>query len=395
MTELAPPPETSQQALRLKRFLGASTTYALGLAILGLCSALGLLSVERLALVAGAFLAINVALWAVFRSGWNLRAADPSLTLLQVGIATSMVALILIIGERIHFIAVPFYSSLFVFAMLRLKPRELFGAELYVLATYCAAIAIRMRLYGDRLDLRIEGIHAVLVVAGSVWFALAASYISALRARLRESKQAIERLASRDALTGTWNRGHIDALLAGELQRKARGAADFCLCLVDVDHFKSINDRYGHLAGDAVLRDVARAMQAELRSIDQLGRFGGEEFLIVLPATTLDAARACADRLLRAVAGVAVCGASPDRVTISIGIAQCTAEETSDSLLSRADAALYRAKHEGRNRIAVGTSKEPAPARNGPRQPALPAELCATCAMVVGGAGFEPATPSV
>jgi diguanylate cyclase (GGDEF)-like protein len=341
----------------LKRLLIASTTYVLGFLFLALCSVLRLLAPDRLIVIGLVFLVSNVAWFAAFRSGWNLRFKDPSLTQAQVCVAAGLVALILVLGERVHFLAVPFYSAIFVFAMLRLRPRELVVVEIFVLATYCVAIAIRMQLYGSRLDLRVEAINAAVVVLSSVWYAMAASYISDLRARLRASVATIEQLASRDSLTDTWNRRRIDELLLSELQRQARLGGRLCVCLVDLDHFKSINDRFGHLVGDTVLKNVAQAMNAQLRSMDQLGRFGGEEFLIVLPGASLDDARACAERLLCGVADLAVLPSPADRVTISIGVAECDSGEPLEALLSRVDTALYRAKREGRNRVAVDDAR--------------------------------------
>ncbi len=345
--------QSRKQAVRLRRFLLASTTYALGLLILALCSAFGLLAVADLARIGLSFLAANLVFYAVFRSGWNLRFADPSLTQVQVCVAACLVGFILVWGEHVHFVAVPFYSSIFVFAMLQLNTRQLVAVELFVLGTYGVAIALRMNRYGGSLDLRIEAIDAAVVVLCSIWFAFAASYISNLRERLRESKQTIEALATRDAMTDTWNRRHIDALLASELQRKERIGGQLCVALIDLDHFKSVNDRYGHLTGDAVLQQVAHAMKQQLRSVDPLGRFGGEEFLALLPGASLPDARACAERLLRGVAGLSVLPDAASRVTISIGLAEAVLGEPAEGLLARADGALYRAKHEGRNRVEL------------------------------------------
>jgi diguanylate cyclase (GGDEF)-like protein len=185
----------------------------------------------------------------------------------------------------------------------------------------------------------------------SIWYAMAAAYISNLRTRLRASMRTIEQLAIRDGLTNTWNRRHIDALLASELQRKARIGGELCACMIDLDHFKDINDRFGHAAGDAVLKSVAARLQGELRSIDQLGRFGGEEFLILLPGVSLGEARACVERLRAAIADQGVLSECATHVTISAGVAECAASESADAFLARIDRALYRAKHLGRNRV--------------------------------------------
>jgi diguanylate cyclase (GGDEF)-like protein len=143
------------------------------------------------------------------------------------------------------------------------------------------------------------------------------------------------------------------ARLAAELQRKARFGGRLCVALVDVDHFKQVNDRYGHPAGDEVLRRIAAGMAEQLRSIDQLGRFGGEEFLVLLPGASLEEAAHCAERLRQDVAQRAVLPAAPLRVSISIGLAECSVGEGTEHLLERVDRARYRAKHLGRNRIEL------------------------------------------
>ena len=295
MTE-PPQSHARQQAVRFTRYLIAASTYAFGWFFLALCNWVGLFSSRHLVLVGLAFLSINLALYVVFRNGLNLRFKDPSLTQLQVCIGALMVAVILMMGEHIHFLAIPFYSSLFVFAMLQLKPLEMVRLEVFVLLTYGLAVVIRQRIFASPPDLRIELIYAAIVALSSGWYALAASYISSLRARLRGSVQALEQLATKDSLTDAWNRRHIDVLLGAELERKARIGGKLCICMVDLDHFKAINDRYGHPVGDKTLTSVVRVMQGQLRSIDQLGRFGGEEFLIVLPGASLSDAARCAER---------------------------------------------------------------------------------------------------
>jgi len=348
--------QARKQSVRLKRFQIASVTYAFGLFFLALCHGVGLFPTLSLWVVGLAFLAINVAFYTVFRRGLNLGFKDPSLTEWQVYTGGLMVAVILVLGEHIHFLAIPFYSSLFVFAMLQLKPMQLVRLEVFVLLTYGAALATRQYLFATQTDLRIELIYAAVVALSSGWYALAASYISSLRARLRGSVQALEQLATRDSLTDAWNRRHIDFLLASELERKARIGGALCICMVDLDHFKSVNDRYGHPAGDATLQAVATAMQTQLRSIDQLGRFGGEEFLIVLPGATLADATRCAERLLRSIEALTVLPDPAQKVTISIGLAECGTGEAPGALLARADAALYQAKQQGRNRVAISES---------------------------------------
>jgi diguanylate cyclase len=349
---------SSKQAKRLKRFLLATGTYALGFLIMVLCAVVGIFPSGNLLWVGILFLLVNLTLYIVFISGLNLRFKDPSLTKLQVCLGASLVCVILLMGEKVHFLAIPFYSSLFVFAMLQLSPREMMGVEIFVLATYGTTIAVRSKLMGSRLDPGIELVYATVVVLSSVWYSVAASYISSLRARLRKSVHAIEELAIRDGLTNLWNRRHIESILISEVERKARLGGSLCICLVDLDHFKMINDEFGHPVGDMVLRQVANTMKAQIRSFDQLGRFGGEEFLLVFPGTSIDKAKECTQRLLSSVAGLGILPDPDHKITISLGLAEAKTKESPDALLARVDKALYQAKHDGRNRQVLSSWAE-------------------------------------
>lgn len=166
-------------------------------------------------------------------------------------------------------------------------------------------------------------------------------------------REQFEQLSQRDDLTGVLNRRAV--LLAGdrELQQWRNGGRAFSLLIMDIDHFKRINDQYGHLVGDRVLVHFVETVRQALRHTDQLGRFGGEEFVVLMPQTDRPAALATAERVRQAVANQA----SEDwpTCTASVGLASVEAGETTlDGVLSRADAALYRAKAGGRDRVAVG-----------------------------------------
>ncbi|WP_306590526.1 diguanylate cyclase [Geothrix sp. 21YS21S-4] len=170
---------------------------------------------------------------------------------------------------------------------------------------------------------------------------------------LEDSRLRLYRQAVRDPLTGLYNRRHILDMLELELEQCGRFGQDLSLMLIDLDHFKAVNDRFGHAAGDQVLTVMAQRMAFGLRKVDQLGRIGGEEFLAYGPQTDLEGARALADRLREQVAAEAIPGLpAGDRVTLSIGLAAWDGpEDTVEKMLSRADRALYRAKAEGRNRV--------------------------------------------
>jgi diguanylate cyclase (GGDEF)-like protein len=169
---------------------------------------------------------------------------------------------------------------------------------------------------------------------------------------LKEAYRRIEELAECDELTGAHNRRRIMQALTEESDRAARTASSCSIALIDLDWFKKINDRYGHPVGDEVLRTFAITMFANIRTIDKFGRYGGEEFLLVLPDTAGDVAEKVVDRLRMIVAGIGWDSISPGiALTMSAGVATLRHGETPDNLLLRADVALYRAKERGRNRI--------------------------------------------
>lgn len=165
----------------------------------------------------------------------------------------------------------------------------------------------------------------------------------------------LHRLATTDALTKIPNRRHFLSLAGYEIARAVRTDAPACLCMLDVDHFKMVNDTYGHAAGDLVLQQVAKIISSNIRNIDICGRLGGEEFAAILPTTDLNGALQVAERIRQDLEQTVITtqdGASI-QVTISIGLCLFTPPESLDQLINRADQALYAAKHGGRNRIAL------------------------------------------
>ena len=187
---------------------------------------------------------------------------------------------------------------------------------------------------------------------------LAASMADTQRAlqQVQLSNQRLERLAATDPLTGAGNRRHFIEHIEAEIARARRSGAPLSLLSLDLDHFKDINDSRGHSVGDEVLRVFVRKCLEAIRPYDSVARVGGEEFMVLLPGATLDAACAVAERLRSAIEGTAFdVGAQPSvGVTISVGVSEFGRDgDTVDGILSVADQRLYRAKHEGRNRVIV------------------------------------------
>ncbi|WP_019915834.1 sensor domain-containing diguanylate cyclase [Methyloversatilis discipulorum] len=169
----------------------------------------------------------------------------------------------------------------------------------------------------------------------------------------REAAEALLKAVSCDHLTGLLNRRAFVEAVELEMQRWARFPRPLSLVMIDADHFKRINDQYGHAAGDAVLRHLAAGMTATFRAMDVLARFGGEEFVVLLPDTTLEGAAVVAQRLCQLLATQAVeVGGQAVRYTVSAGVAAMDADVSDfDALMQRADEALYAAKAAGRNRV--------------------------------------------
>lgn len=174
--------------------------------------------------------------------------------------------------------------------------------------------------------------------------------------RIIELQQALRLKATRDALTGIYNRGAILDILAKEIARHQRDGNPLAIIFADLDHFKQVNDTYGHLAGDAVLGEVTRRIENVLRPYDSLGRYGGEELLLTLPACSAQKAAEVAERIRKKIDG-AVIDTSFGMIaaSISIGVTVLASREqiSMNALLQRADEALYRAKDNGRNRVEI------------------------------------------
>jgi diguanylate cyclase (GGDEF)-like protein len=186
--------------------------------------------------------------------------------------------------------------------------------------------------------------------------------MSKLRTRTKRQKrelsdalETIRILATVDELTSLINRRHMNEVLAAEERRHPSGAGT-CIALIDIDFFKRINDTYGHAAGDDVLRLFSATARAALRANDVLARWGGEEFLLLLPDATPEDARAGLQRMAERVRAMAVPGLDGQRISFSAGLVQCQAGEPFADAITRADKALYRAKEAGRDRVVSATA---------------------------------------
>jgi diguanylate cyclase (GGDEF)-like protein/hemerythrin-like metal-binding protein len=211
-------------------------------------------------------------------------------------------------------------------------------------------LALRMPGSGkiSPLGVRVVGVNGRIVLVVDPVDALGGeAVLESLRGRIEE----LERLGSTDHLTGAWNRAHFERTIDAELGRSRAGRHPVSLVLLDIDHFKRVNDTFGHATGDAVLRDLVGVMRARIRASDMLFRWGGEEFAVLASAAGYRGAERIAANLREAVAGHDFPGAG--RVTVSAGVAEHDGEESVREWFGRLDAALYAAKAAGRNRVVV------------------------------------------
>ena len=356
-------PQDRDQALRVRRYLIASGTTLLVVLVYCVCYWAGLMSWPVLS--AGiAFAAIRAVLfYALFRTGANRRFQDPSLTTEQIILATLNTALVMFFAEQARPALLLIYVIPFLFGVFRLRTREFLGLGLVVLLIFAAMQYVSAHLGFARVDLARDIVEFVVVAVVVPWFAVFGGYVNRLRAdlgganrKLKMALERIEKIAIRDELTGVYNRHYLVELLNQEKARFDRGGAVFSVCMLDLDHFKAVNDAHGHATGDAVLKLFADTVQAAMRRADVFGRHGGEEFLLVMPQTSTGGAVASAERIRAAVASCH-CAALPagQGITVTIGVAVIAPGEEIPALLARVDEGLYRGKAAGRNRVvAVG-----------------------------------------
>jgi diguanylate cyclase len=246
-----------------------------------------------------------------------------------------------------------------VFGAFSSTPRQMLGMSLYTITLLGLTMLWKAHSEPARYPRAEELTHFAIATTMLVAVAYLAEMLSRLRRKLkaqtRELVDALARihhLATRDELTQLVNRRQMSELAAHEAARRDRSGAPLCLAVIDIDHFKRVNDTHGHAAGDAVLRSFAELALAAVRRTDVMARWGGEEFLLLLPATGIDAAGEVLERM-RAHARDAPRPDDPPTpaVTFSAGLVESPAGESIDAAIERADQAMYRAKREGRDRV--------------------------------------------
>lgn len=298
--------------------------------------------------------------YVLVRTDWSSRLGNPGMDLPQCLYATVAILWAYMIAGEVRSSVLMLVALVLVFGMFSLKAHEVVILGIFTVASLGVIMAF-MALHDPKLDARLELIRFVLAAGTLPAVSGVAYYVSQMRARLIQQKgelahafALLQEVASRDELTQLVNRRHMQQRIEEEALMQLRSGEPFCLALIDLDHFKRVNDQHGHAVGDQVLKEFAEAAEHALRKTDVLARWGGEEFLLLLPneqpANAQAAMARIAARLRLHQHGP---GASGLPVTFSAGLTNHPAGEPLHETLERADQALYAAKAQGRNRTMV------------------------------------------
>jgi len=330
--------------------------------VLHLGASLGVVDRGPLGWWSGASLAGMFVVLALIRAGVARHSADPAMTLPQMLYAILCAAWAYTFTGIAHTMVAMILALILMFGMFGLTIAQIAWLGAYALATFGGAMALMSGRDPARYPWRAELVHFAILAVVVVGVGVLTVRLHRMRDRLRRQKVELEaalahihRLATHDELTGLVNRRHMQELLEAERLRSGRTHEAWCVALLDLDHFKAINDRHGHAVGDEVLRALAGHAHSLVRRTDVLGRWGGEEFVLMLPETPLAMAAVSVDRLREHFhAAPLVLHGVELRVSFSAGLTEHRAGEPVAQTLERADKLCYQAKTLGRNRVEKG-----------------------------------------
>ena len=348
---------TLVQKRRLYRVImvgAVGASYLVDMLLLGLFALAGTIELSVLTLY-GLGAVGHMALFSGLHwSGFSERFANPHMTVWQMVYAVAVQLMAMAIAPQLTQLFLGILFVVFAFATLRIALRETLIVWLFA----CLAIAIVLTLSDqENLGIMMPSKWEQIVVAVSFATILLRSiglgyYATTLRMRIYEKSHSLERAATYDTLTGTLNRSVILPAIKEQISLRQRKQIPTCVAMLDIDRFKRINDTFGHPAGDAVLKKLAKDIHGSIRETDKLGRYGGEEFVVLLPATGIEDGAVVMERIRSAIASSSWHEIAEElSVTASCGIAEIRPSDTVEDAVGRADRALYNAKHRGRNRV--------------------------------------------
>lgn len=376
MPVLLPATESPTESPRLPTLLGSdplirkqvgvvlfsTVTYVLYGLITLAQAALGVMPWPLAWALFGGSMAMNAVFYVAARSGAVAKGSDPGLgrTQLLVGVLCMYIGYAAA-GPSASATLLAMASHI-VYSMFAMTPRQVWRLVLGSLGGLALTMALCHWAWPERYAVPVQAsglLYALMVVPLIALLAHRVTHMTTTLKRqhgeLQTALAKLEELATRDELTRTHNRRHMGELLRQQQALHQRLGQPLSVALIDIDHFKSVNDHHGHAMGDEVLRHFARAMGGQLRAVDEIARWGGEEFLVLLPGTGTAEALVAMNRLQQHLAE-----APPDglpgglRISFSAGVTEIGPQDTVDAAVERADQAMYRAKTSGRARCVAG-----------------------------------------
>jgi diguanylate cyclase (GGDEF)-like protein len=334
----------------------ASLVTAVGIALMIIGVALAMFRPGHVAVLAGLSAATMLTFYVIIRSGLNQRCEDPTLAYPQIIAAQTLVAGAYAVLGPVHSTTLIMLALVMIFGMFSMRGEAVRAACVYTVVAMAAMMIWCSRTDPQHYPASTEFFNFVVVATVMVAIAQLSDQLMDMRLRLKTQRTALQdalaqirELATHDELTGLPNRRQMLDLLNEHAQRRARGGQRFYVGLIDLDHFKDINDTHGHGVGDEALRGFAEQAVGMLRTTDAIGRWGGEEFLLILPENGPGDPAIGVERLRAVLANFAVCADVPGlRVAFSAGLTRFRDGEPIGQAIERADHALYTAKSSGR-----------------------------------------------
>src|SRR5688572_20085113 len=361
MSAAAPFPSggSSMHAERMRRFLLAASAYAICLPLLVIAHGLGLAPMSVVLQIGVAAVVVNGVLYMLFHTGWNERLVDPSLTWLQIALATFVVMYACYHFDSQRSLPLMILLVILMFGSFRFTTREFLLAAGIMLAGYAAVINLLMWHKPESVNVWLEAFQWLTLAFVLPCFAMVGGRLSEMRQRVRRTNDelssalaTIQKMATNDTLTGLPNRAYFNEALAHAIAQSQRHARPLALFFLDLDRFKNINDTLGHGVGDRVLQEAAARLRGAVRASDLIARLGGDEFVLLVEEFRDTAHLAeIATKVLKAFEpGFSIDG---QELALSASVGVCAFPQDgadAHALLASADIAMYRAKEDGRNR---------------------------------------------
>lgn len=319
----------------------------------------GIVELRYLGLWSGFCIVGTLVFFVLIRSAYSLRYKDPSLAVAQMLYAIACNLAAFVMAGQARGGTLPMLAVVLMFGIFGLSMRQVLSVAIYALALFGAAILLMLKNPSTPEPAALLGAYffmICIVLSGTTFLTWRLQqmrkHMHAQKRRLTLALAQIQLTSTRDELTSTINRRHMHELMRLEMLRSERSRSNLLIAMLDIDHFKRINDTHGHQAGDHALQAFVQALQGEIRSSDTLARWGGEEFVIMLTDVTIEQGMISLERVRAKIATVVVPhGGATISFTVSIGVAQHRAGDAIEQTIERADRALYAAKSQGRNLV--------------------------------------------